>query len=1026
MSEKILKALMQLFAIFANSDHQTKEDRSVVETFLKLQVSQAHQEYYLKYFDEYMLFLQGKASTGKSTKRISVNSVKILRICTDINSELDQQQKYIVLAKLIEFAYSFDVAIGEQELEFIETVASVFNIEKEDTILCRSFGAAKKVDDLADSRQFMVVNAGSKPSTETIKHLINETLSGDLVFLNIQSEGLLFVKYFGSLPLMLNGQALTKNRVFVFSQGSVIREAKIQPVYFSDVMRCFMDFHLSDDIFMTSNMVDYYFKNGRQGLHSVSFAASSGNLIGIMGGSGAGKSTLLNILNGNLHPQKGAVLINGINIHTEREKLQGIIGYIPQDDLLMEDLTVYQNLFYNSKLGLGNLNDEEIDLLVNQLLESLGLYAIRDLKVGDPLNKMVSGGQRKRLNIALELIRKPAVLFVDEPTSGLSSLDSENVMDLLKQLSLGGKLVFVVIHQPSSDIFKLFDKLMLLDTGGYPIYYGNPSDSLIYFKKRANFAAADASECETCGNVNPEQIFSIIESKVFNEFGQATPDRKITPQEWNNFYEEVRLPNVNGRNENNPAYKGEYQKPSRLTQLKVFFTRDVLSKLKNTQYLLINFLEAPVLAFILAYFLKYYKAGGEYIFRDNINVPAYIFMCVIVSLFMGLTVSAEEIIRDRKILKREEFLDLSRGSYLVSKIMVLLLISAIQTFSFVIIGNTIFEVKGMFTDYWVMLFTVSCFGNLMGLNISSSFNSAVTIYILIPFLIIPQIILSGVMVKFENLNPDVTTQTRVPFIGEIMASRWAFEALAVNQYKNNDYEKNFFAVDKKISEIVYRKDFWLVKMNDKLDSLHRKLYMPGQVELLKNEYADATKKYASLPSAGAAASEAQKLTSPVTEESYNVLKRYNGELRKFFIEGYKNASNRKDEIVTRVTAENKDAAYLDKLKSGFTNESLDDLLTTTGDFTFIIEDNGHFVRRFRPVLMDGPDDVLIRSQFFVSRKNVFGHYFSTWKVNLAVIWGMSILLTATLYHNSLRKFLGMSNALMEKFSSGKKTRRRNT
>ncbi|MBL0341796.1 MAG: ATP-binding cassette domain-containing protein [Bacteroidetes bacterium] len=729
MSEKVLKALMQMFAIIANRDLLTEEGRSVVEAFLKQQVSNAHLHFYLNFFDEYLLFLQGKANDGKSRKRVSVNSVKILRICTDINGELDQKQKYVVLVKLIEFAYSFGENAGEQELEFIDTVGSVFNIPKEDADLCLSFSSCKDSTGIVDSKNILVVNNGKKTASNSIRHVTNETLAGDLCFLNIPAEGIIFVKYFGLLPLLLNGQSILNGKFLFFSQGSAIRESKTQPVYFSDIMRGFMDDLQSDDINMTVNMVDYFFGNGRQGLHSVSFSAGSGNLIGIMGGSGAGKSTLLNILNGNNVPQKGEVLINGINIHTERQKLQGIIGYIPQDDLLMEDLSVYQNLFYNSKLGLGNLDDVEVNKLVDQLLESLGLSAIRDLKVGDSLNNMVSGGQRKRLNIALELIRKPAVLFVDEPTSGLSSLDSENVMDLLKQLSLGGKLIFVVIHQPSSDIFKLFDKLLLLDTNGYPIYFGNPSDSIIYFKKRANFADADESACETCGNVNPEQLFSIIESKVFNEFGQPTSDRKITPAEWNQFYEEIRLPNVNPAKDQSKVYKEEYNKPSRLRQLKVFFTRDVLSKLKNSQYLLINFLEAPVLAFILAYFLKYYKNGGEYIFRDNINIPAYIFMCIIVSLFMGLTVSAEEIIRDRKILKREEFLSLSRGSYLFSKILVLVLISAIQTFSFVLIGNSIFEVKGMFTDYWVMLFTVSCFGNLLGLNISASFNSAVTIYI---------------------------------------------------------------------------------------------------------------------------------------------------------------------------------------------------------------------------------------------------------------------------------------------------------
>ncbi len=466
------------------------------------------------------------------------------------------------------------------------------------------------------------------------------------------------------------------------------------------------------------------------------------------------------------------------------------------------------------------------------------------------------------------------------------------------------------------------------------------------------------------------------------------------------------------RSEKPDQYDGEYAKPSRLRQLKVFFTRDVLSKLKNTQYLLINFLEAPVLAFILAYFLKYYSQGGEYIFRDNINVPAYIFMCVIVSLFMGLTVSAEEIIRDRKILKREEFLNLSRGSYLLSKILVLLAISAIQTFSFVLIGNTIFEIQGMYKDYWLMLFTVSCFGNLLGLNISASFNSAVTIYILIPFLIIPQIILSGVMVKFENLNPHVTSQTKVPLIGEIMASRWAFEALAVNQYATNEYQKHYFNVDKALSETVYRKDFWLVKMNDKLDSIQKGLSSENLIAILQNEIQRAAFLYTSVPSSKAISS--IKITKPLNKTTYNQVKNFLTDLRQQFINDYKLESSQKDGITQKLISENKDPEYLPKLKSVYTNESLDDLVISTADFKFVIENENQLVRRFRPVLMDGPHDSFVRAQFFVSRKNIFGNYFSTYSVNLAVIWLMTILLMVTLYFNSFCKFLNSIESLFQK------------
>src|SRR5690606_36569675 len=136
---------------------------------------------------------------------------------------------------------------------------------------------------------------------------------------------------------------------------------------------------------------------------------------------------------------------------------------VSQDDLLIEELTVYENLFYNARLCFGNLTDLEIAKRCDEVLADLGLSETRNLKVGSPLDKTISGGQRKRLNISLELIREPSVLFVDEPTSGLSSRDSENIMDLLKELALKGKLIFVVIHQPSSDFYKMFDKLMILD-----------------------------------------------------------------------------------------------------------------------------------------------------------------------------------------------------------------------------------------------------------------------------------------------------------------------------------------------------------------------------------------------------------------------------------------------------------------------------------------------------------------------------------------------------------------------------------
>ncbi|MBK8340454.1 MAG: ABC transporter permease [Flavobacteriales bacterium] len=552
------------------------------------------------------------------------------------------------------------------------------------------------------------------------------------------------------------------------------------------------------------------------------------------------------MLNGNLRPSTGRVTINGIDVHREAERIRGVIGHVSQDDLLIEELSVYQNLFYNAKLCFGDLSDERIGERVLKLLQQLGLYETKDLKVGNPLDKTISGGQRKRLNIALELIREPSVLFVDEPTSGLSSRDSENIMDLLKELALKGRIVFVVIHQPSSDIFKLFDRLLLVDQEGYPVYYGDPVDSVVYFKRVTGQVNSDVGQCRSCGNVNPEQIFNILEAKLVDEYGMETDQRRIGPEAWNEVFRaqmEGRMAQVAA---SRAVPKSTFKAPGWLVQLSVFFKRDGLAKLANRQYVLINLLEAPVLAFVMTFFLRYHGAGNagvtNYVYRTNDNIPQYLFIAVIVSLFLGMTVAAEEIIRDRKILQREKFLALSRNSYLLSKVAILFMISAIQALLFVLVGNAVLGITDMTAVHWALLFSTACFANVLGLNVSASFNSAKVIYIIIPMLIIPQLLFSGIIVRFDKLHPWFSSERSVPWIGNIMASRWAYEGLAVTQYQDNAYERLFYPFDQRMKTANWKKDLWISELQHRSASARRALGDParatelrGDLELLRNE-----------------------------------------------------------------------------------------------------------------------------------------------------------------------------------------------
>ncbi len=529
MSEKLLKALMQLFAIVADVDDLTNKSREVVELFLKQQLSQEMVEEYMRIYDEY-LEKHHKLSSKKEgkKKRTSVNSVKVLKICTQINSELTQKQKVVVLVRLLEYLYS-DNSISEQEMEFVTTVAETFNISQEEFQGALKFITAP-ISELPNYEDFLIISNTETHQQEKSKFILCADIDAPVLIYNFTSVGMLVLRYFGSADLYLNGQVLSNERAYILTPGSSLRSSKVNPIYYSDILSQFLSDKTTEKLVFTADNITYKFKGGKIGLHPLTFSEESGKLLGIMGGSGAGKSTLLNVLNGNNPPSSGKVTINGIDIHHEKDKIEGVIGYVSQDDLLIEELTVFQNLYYNAKLCFDGLSDMQIKKKVLRLLMSLGLYEAKDLKVGNPLDKTISGGQRKRLNIALELIREPSVLFVDEPTSGLSSRDSENIMDLLKELALKGKLVFVVIHQPSSDIFKMFDKLLILDLGGYPIYWGNPVDAVIYFKELINHVNSQESECPVCGNVNPEQIFNIIESKVLDEYGNVTEHRKVSPK----------------------------------------------------------------------------------------------------------------------------------------------------------------------------------------------------------------------------------------------------------------------------------------------------------------------------------------------------------------------------------------------------------------------------------------------------------------------------------------------------------------
>ncbi|WP_027000567.1 ATP-binding cassette domain-containing protein [Eisenibacter elegans] len=1014
MSENILDALTRLFGIISKQDGgATQIERDFVITYFKEHLDQNSIHTYTQLYDEVADY--GNPGPDRITMR---ESVKILKYCREINQNLAQGQKVVILTKLLELIAT-DGEFTDQRREIIDTVSKAFNIAGDEYKAIESYVINRETSQMS-FKDILIVssNLNAQLSNPEAKTLQLEKLDGEVIFLWVRSADMLFVKHHcQEEEILLNGFPIKPYQVYLYSRGSAIKTGQGKALYYSDITAIFLENLQETKLSFIAEEIEFTFPAGNLGLRGVSISETQGRLVGIMGGSGAGKTTLLNVLAGLETPSKGEVLINNIDIHKDKDAIEGVIGYVAQDDLLIEELTVYQNLYYNAKLCFNDLNEAEIDERVVSVLTSLGLDHIRHLKVGNPLNKKISGGQRKRLNIALELIREPAVMFVDEPTSGLSSRDSENVVDLLKEISLKGKLIFVVIHQPSLDIYKMFDRMIILDQGGYPIYYGDPLEAIPYFKKTANQVEGDRR------NLNPEQIFNIIEDQVVNEYGQYTNKRKITPQQWNEHYKaNFQQEKVEVIEEPPPS---SLKLPNLFVQTTIFTIRDFLAKVGNTQYLLINLLEAPILALLMAFVIRFQndpKVEGKYTFMFNDNIPAYILICVIIALFMGLTVSAEEIIKDRKIQKREKFLNLSKASYLCSKLIILFTLSAIQTLTFVVVGNAILEIKGELLNYWIILFSVSCFANVLGLNISSTFNSVVTIYITIPLLLIPQMILSGMIFSYDKMNDNITLKGKVPPVADIMVSRWAFEAMTVKQFKDNYYNEDYYQIEKTENYYRVKQKYWVPALREKVDRLVENYHLDDKndsvmkvieddLSLLRNEISDE-KRYHKFAKNIKIAEELT--TSRFNEGVADKLNTYLDKVNDDATEQENKAAREREKVYEKFEAQ--DPKY-PKIKEQYHNNQLS-LMMKKEEVAIqgqpFIEHRGRLIQRIYPVFHEPKNPINwfdYSAHFFAPTKHFAGRWIDTYYYNLFVIWLLTFVLYLTLYFDVFKRIFNIFSRL---------------
>jgi hypothetical protein len=353
--------------------------------------------------------------------------------------------------------------------------------------------------------------------------------------------------------------------------------------------------------------------------------------------------------------------------------------------------------------------------------------------------------------------------------------------------------------------------------------------------------------------------------------------------------------------------------------------------------------------------------------------------------------------------ERESNLNLSWFSYINAKVAFIFALSALQTLLFAITGNFLLEIRGMNLVYWIILFSLTCFANLLALNLSSGIRSQLINYFLIPVLIIPQILFSGAIIPFDDLPPAMSNKAQVPLLGDFVASRWAFEALAVAQFKDNQYEKKIFSAEQAISDFSFKSSYLVPRLQSKVEDIRKHLGDPEWedrneqgLEVIRNELT-ALKDYQGVfPFEFSDSLYVEFFSEDIADEVQGYLTYLKFQLFNMRDE----ASAKKDSLLMAIQGNDSGSVIL-RLKSQYHNNRIADLVLSRAENTRVMEYDGRIIQKKEPVFVY-PNSDLGRAHFFAPYKKLNGQYVDTLWYNLSMIWVMVFVLYLTLLTNALR------------------------
>jgi ABC transport system ATP-binding/permease protein len=468
-------------------------------------------------------------------------------------------------------------------------------------------------------------------------------------------------------------------------------------------------------------------------LDDITLVLQPAEFIGLLGASGAGKTTLLDALHGYHPAESGRVFLDGEPLYEKYERLSHLLGYVPQADLVHAELTTRQALDFVCKLRLPQMNAEERGRLVDETLAVLDLFERANLAIGK-----LSGGQRKRVAVGVELLCKPGIIFLDEPTAGLDPGTEARLMRTLKQLTELGKTIVCTTH--IMDNVDLFDRIAIMAAGGKLAFFGTPAEARKYFDI-----------------ARPIELYDRLEEKSPADWQQQF--RK------SDEYKSVQALAAKERQPRPLAQQLQTQPapaPSALAQWGTLTHRFARILCADFNTLGVALLQAVVMSNLICLVLR--------------EMPSIAFFLVVSALWFGCSGAAQQLVRERSIYHRERMVNLRLDAYLLSKFCLPGIIGAVQCVLMLAIVRC-WKDDVVWPIMLPTLILASWNGVAIGLIISALAGSADKATSIVPLSLLPQIILAGVLTPIADMN------TATSVASHAIAARWANQAMEVSLFE---------------------------------------------------------------------------------------------------------------------------------------------------------------------------------------------------------------------------------------------------